>query len=806
MGRQGQIISFVHDKLKLQPSWLLIYDNMTKIQDCLRYLPDASAARGIGKVIFTTQDSNIVHNPYIHDVIHIGELSPTQKQELFFKVLDDRDFSVKKSKNSLEITRFLEAIPPFPLDVSVAASYIASTNISIGQYLEYLNANTHYFNAVQKSILQENAGYYGTRYTIVAKSLDQLIDTKQHFIPLLLTISLLDSQNIPKAMLDKIQDSVTVDDFIYNLKKYSFITGEMPSDLGYTFAIHTSTRANMLSYLVQKLDFTQKQKLLESIVRSFGSYIDNVIETEDLNSMKLLLPHCEALIHNNKTLLTDEIVGYIEGKLGSMYYYLSYNSEAENILKTSLSKLKNHYDLYYEEIAKNLLYLGLSSIYTQHDNDIRAETLLKQSLTVYRKHFDKDNPKIADILINLGHIEVKRNNFVAATKLLEDGLKIYMTDQEKYCFRIAWTLKHLGNMYREIGNYKKAQKYLTESIAIYEQHVPIHESKMYTTYVYLGETYRDLGRYDKSKLLLEKAGDFTNSYYGERRPWSLVHLGITYQNLGEYKKAQILLDKSLSHYKKYFLPNHTKVIWSSVSLGNLYNSLGYYDKALTLVQHSFDAQKKHVPKDSSTAAEISIHLGSIYTNLSEYSKSTDLLEQGLAIYSKYFAKDHIQIGFILSLMGKNYMLSGNYSKAKELLERSLVIHETHFGKNHIETARVIANLGNNELINGNLNSAETLLDRALKIFEASNHPDIYAVLEILAELNLKKAAPLQSSGHNQDAQKLRNLSIAQLQQALSTIEACFPDAGAHSAITTRIKSKLDKYSQEAKEKYFTGSP
>ena len=790
--RHNQTINFVKDKLQHQNNWILIYDNVTTMQNCIKYLmQDLEAPSSIGRIIITTRDDNISHNSYIHAVVHIGELDLTQKQELFFKILHHNS----KNPQQKNADKLLTIIPSFPLDISIAAKYIATTNISFEQYLEYLNDNTEYFNIMQQSILHAEGHYAQTRYAIMAKSLDQILSINPDFESLLLLISLLDSQNIPRHLLETLQDPVTVDNFLYNLKKYSFITNETDSVLGYSFSIHRSTQVNTLSHLMQKLDLVQHPQLLEAIIMSFGKHIDNAVAQGNLPIMQFLFTHCNALLYgaedSNHELLSEGMRGYLEGKLGIIYYYLSCNAEAKNMLQKSIAKLEKGYDLYYADIAKNLLYLSLSTLYTEHDNGVTAQKLLNKSLDIYKKHSSIANPEMAEVLVHLGSIETKHYNFAQAKILIEQGLAIYKTDATKYHSNIAWALRYLGNMYRESGDDKNAQKYLTASLRMYNQGSNIHsDAKICTLYISLGQVYCDLGDYSKSQQFLEKAVDFTNTYYGERRPWALVHLATVYDKIGEYKKALSLFEKSTNFYNKYFVAEHLSVIKNNALYGNLYNHLGHYAKALSLLRPNFEIQQKKFGVDNIDTAWVALHLGSLYTNLSEYSKAHELLEQGLSAYSKYFDKQHIKIGWILSLLGKNHMLAGDYIKAQELLGCSLVIHEAHFGKDHFETARIVADLGNNELINGNLKDAETLLNRSFTIFKNIHHPDIYIILEYLADLNMQKSLIEMSQGNVKESKLFKNVAIINLKKAVDIINTHIPNADS-SAHMMRINAKLN---------------
>lgn len=224
--KKEKIISFVKDKLRSHMNWILIYDNVEQSADIQMYFPNDPDIWGRGNIIITTRNTNIKNSSYVNNIIKIEELNYEDTLNLFMKIINNGDMYQLNSRQTEQAKEFLRDIPPFPLDISIAAYYLQTTNISYVQYLEYLRNNNKDFDIVQKNILKETSDYTKTRYQIITLSIRRLMDTHKDFADLFLFISLLDSQNIPRALLDIYKGKVVVDDFIYNLKKYSLITNQ----------------------------------------------------------------------------------------------------------------------------------------------------------------------------------------------------------------------------------------------------------------------------------------------------------------------------------------------------------------------------------------------------------------------------------------------------------------------------------------------------------------------------------------------------------------------------------------------------
>lgn len=219
--RERKIIGFVKDHLKIHPNWFLIYDNVEKFADIQKYYPLNAETWGQGRVILTTRDSTIQNNKQIDHVIFVGELDNVQKLNLFTQIMSNGENNKITAAQVNKTISFLENIPPFPLDVSVAAYYLKTTNVPYADYLAHLNQFDRDFTVIQEDLLKGAGEYTKTRHGIITLSLEQIMNIHKDFTDLLLFISLLDSQHIPRELLTRYKSDTIVDNFIYHLKKYS---------------------------------------------------------------------------------------------------------------------------------------------------------------------------------------------------------------------------------------------------------------------------------------------------------------------------------------------------------------------------------------------------------------------------------------------------------------------------------------------------------------------------------------------------------------------------------------------------------
>ncbi len=705
--KEEKLFLFVKEKLKTLSGWFLIYDNVEKFADIQNYFPLDSGTWGQGKVILTTRDNNIQNNKHVNYVIPVEALNTQQKLDLFTKIMYNGKVKSVTLAQREEDRKFLEALPPFPLDISIAAYYLKATQIPYGKYLNSLHKDDEDFINLQKNILKDSGEYVKTRYHIITLSLQHFINCHKDFGDLLLFISLLDSQNIPREVLDKYKKGTIVDNFIYHLKKYSLITNQSASSpLGITFSIHRSTQEISLNYLIKTLNLAENNQLLQSIANNLRDYVEKITEQRNYHGAEFLISHCKRFFTHN--LLTSETRGTVGCALGNIYTYLHYFAKAKEVLEPILANLKEDEHKNRTQIARILGYLGF--IYREQGAYEKAKNLLEQSIVIYKKNLPEDNISLAETSI------------------------------------------HLGNVYNALGNYEKAKDLLEQNFIIYKKHLP--------------ENHVEIA-------------------------WASGYLGFTYSRLGNYKKAKDLFEKSVVIYKNLSIEGRS-IGWALGNLGNVYVKLGNYEKAKDLLERSFAIYKKHLPEDDTELARASVNLGKIYAALNNYEKAKNLFQRGLIIYRKYLSENHLLITDALVSLGNAYKNLGHYAKAKTLLEQSLRVYENHFGKEHIETARVLKDLGEICLLEDDLGKAEGFLYTSLKIFQKSNHPDIYMVLESLAQFSLKKSKNEESKG-NYQPEAFKTKAIDFLKQALDVANANFPEESQH---IVKIKNKLENINEK----------
>lgn len=694
--REKKIIDFVKARLKLHSNWLLIYDNVEKLTDIQKYFPLNSETWGKGKVIMTTRDSTIQNNKQVNHVVSLGALDKTQKLNLFTQIMGNEENKQLTSTQQDETLSFLEKIPPFPLDISVAAYYLKTTKAPYANYLEHLTKFDKNFTTVQEDLLKGAGDYTKTRHGIIALSLEQIMNIHKDFPDLLLFISLLDSQHIPRHLLTTYKNETIVDNFIYHLKKYSLISDDRSSaSIGSTFSMHRSTQDITFSYLAKILKLDKEAPLLEKIVYTLNDYLDQVIEREDFEKMQIMAQHLEKALHYSN-LLTDFSKGLLESKLGVLYYYIN-DDKSRQFLESSLKKLTLEKTSAEKNlrIARSFLHIG--SVYTELRFDEKAQELFENILNFYGEKGLKNYTTLSLALSHLGNLHRRLKNYDKAKTYLEESVSLNKQssgDQKS----LARTLAYLGTVYRGLGFYQKAINSLEESLALYNKNFSNDFFRIGWILTQLGNVNRELGNLEKAKRYLEDGLLVFQKHLPENhvdKGLVLAYLGNHCREQGKLEKSRDYLEQSLKIYQKYYDETHTRMGWILFHLASTYKAMGNDKEAQKLFDTVLKVYSHHCNKETVEAGRLLKEMAEISIGKSNLDEAENFIIRSLKILQDY---NHVDAYHAFEVLGEIYLKKSNQSsgtesnslktQALDAWNQALIITEKNFPKSSVHPARI----------------------------------------------------------------------------------------------------------------------
>jgi len=524
--KEKQLLFFVKKCLKEKPSWLLIYDNVETFSDIKNYFPHDSGVWGNGRVLVTTQDSNIKNTGCIpaENVIQIEELDESQALKLFARILSDTHTEKLKGVEKEKMLAFLKNLPYFPLDISIAASYIKTNTITYEEYLNRIRQPSKEFENIQQALLKERGNYTKTRYGIITLSLQNLINYKPEFKELLFFIFLLDSQKIPKELLEAYQGKLLTEKFIYNLGKRSLITREFSPTAQTslpTFSLHRSTQAIGFAFLLNLLTPEEKKKFTERAIAATKAFYESCLQKERCKDIIPLIPHLESLMRNLKEL---KITPRLEEKYGKdlllmtgyAHYYCSLNLMLAKKYLSQAVKISHNENLPLPKLAQLFQDLGSICVIIGHLEE--ALEYCQKSITLFEK-LPSSEISIAENLLTIGRSYCKQNNFEKSDKYFKDALiKISKTNLKNKKEIESEIYDQLASLYSKTyitgRKASEGERYALKSIRILNgteknEKLPLvnkENSCSLAKHLWrLGQVYNKLRKYKEAHQVIEEA-------------------------------------------------------------------------------------------------------------------------------------------------------------------------------------------------------------------------------------------------------------------------------------------------------------
>jgi len=422
--RQKLISTFVAKKLITRPNWLLIFDNAETIKEIKPYLPSNPKIWGNGTIFITTRNTNSISSSYIdeNNIINIGPLEHKEKLHLFKKIASN----VKTE--DVVINNFLNEIPSYPLDISIAAYYLKEHNTPFKDYLNYINTLPLSFIDAQKNILHDVGEYTNTRYAIITLSLQKILKQHPAYFELMLYIALINVTDIPHTLLLYNQDELITNNFIHELKKYSLIQELSKNSL----QLHKSTQQIILDFLVQNKNLQLDHSYTGIITENFYQFTMESLEDDNIELIRILTTHAERL-GTHPTLLSKTSQALLDISLGSYYFYLSNNNKAEKFLENGVKNLAQNLQLANAQIM-------LGNVYTNTGKYKKAENIFKQAIQSFINIYDANDYHVAWAKVSLGRLYIKIGQYDQAKIMLTEAYQTYQNYYGKEHPETAWVM------------------------------------------------------------------------------------------------------------------------------------------------------------------------------------------------------------------------------------------------------------------------------------------------------------------------------------------------------------------------------
>jgi hypothetical protein len=611
-----QLLNFIQIHLQKSKDWLLIFDNVVTLNNIADLLPHDVKVWGSGKIIITTNNSNIKQSNLIHPnhCIHIEELSLKDSLELFCTILYSSSFALLPKQHQEEIKYFITKIPNFPLDISLAAYYVKQTNANFNQYLKNIYLGENHLTKVREQIISDHTLYSLSRQKLLENSFNQILLIDEKFKDILFFVSLFNFKDIPKSLLKFYFDEDTINYFILTLKKYSLLTEEHSANKSKNsnfISFHPYIQSYGRLYFETKLEEKELHKLINQSIAAIKKCFDSLPPyqydifyiqcRQHLNSFLEYIEnssHTEAIQTLHYLLGKICFIGTRELQLAKKHFekVLSY----DNIL--SLSKLEQ-INLYKDladickdmEDAKNTLYYAQKALNLIEKETCSSDlTYIKAQLYLIRcfANLFLDNISLANEDCNQALSLIKSDK----SKKFTD-FRSYIRSHQAWIHAVTYLTKPEGEC---------AGVYANEALQMLKADISA-KGKVSRFVIYLYITNGDiLCRQGKFQEALTENFAKVQKYFDKKlthsphiisRVYLDIDFGECWLRTGKLDKATAILENVIKRVKALLGNNTLLVFYPSVFLMECYLRLGKLELAReqvnVLMEHDICSHTKH---------------------------------------------------------------------------------------------------------------------------------------------------------------------------------------------------------------------
>lgn len=533
--KRKSIVSFVFSQLKERKDWILLFDNVDDFKMIYGFILPNKDLCNDGTIIITTRNANCDNTSFVSSksILNIEYLEKDEMEKLFCDILYNEQHELSEEKIK-EIDKFLENIPPMPLDVSNAAYYVKNTNSSFEKYLEIVKSPNEETDELHSKFLNEGMQYNKTRYKMTLAVFNKLVEINPNFKELILFVCLLDSKNIPRKYLEQCMGFIIASDFLQNLKRFFSINLNNGK-----FSIHKSIQEIGLAHLANILTSDEKKAFLKKIVNIMTPYSSILwqkyktcpykLERSDLDELEM---HMQSMLNNLK------------------------------LFKLSESE-KNKY------ITRLLLAIGF--IYGEN-NSYQAKHFLNEALRYNGSNSYIEDYEYTIALLTLGYSHLDLDEFDDAKLWLNKGLESCETLKDAEILK-AYGLCDLGRCYASTNKFNRGVALLEKSLSIVD-HIKESWALKASSEICAGLSHIYANHYI-NKLEGNKAIVFAQQSFEKLGVKSSV-----YKNVEDIEKAEANL-----------------VIFYFRVLAKAYNRMGYYDSAEKCSNSYYRLYEKYFKND-----------------------------------------------------------------------------------------------------------------------------------------------------------------------------------------------------------------
>ena len=584
---QQRMVQAVQRWLSSHSGWLLIWDNLDKLDLLHSFLPAVRA----GAILLTTR------NPALGTLAVGMDLLPMGREEgmLFVlrraKVLEQtatweqvcqlaRDAPTDYAAAQEVVT----ALGGLPLALDQAGAYVEETGCSLGDYVQRYQQQRARLLARRGSAGEQHPHSVAATFHL---SCQQAQREQNAAADLLRVCAVLHAEQIPEELfvagaahlgpdLEALAaDAAQFDQAVAVLRRLSLVQRQAQT---HTLSLHRLVQAVLRESMSEQEQAVWLKRVMAALNATFPEVTPRTWE-----QCERLLPHVLTVAAALPESAEDQDLAEALQKAA---HYLSDRGryeQAEPLYQRALRIEQQIWGPEHPQVAETLCDLAyLSYVLGQYQ---QAEPLFQRALSIWEHVLGPTHPALARPLHGLGTICWKQGNYDQAEQAYQRAYTLLEQSSEHLCEAL---LTGLGNLAFERGQYQQAERFYQRAL---ERSEPLGQEDPNIAFPLnnLAELYREQGKYEQAQVLYQRALHIWQHTLGETHPYvahPLDGLALLYTRQGKYEQAEPLYQRALAIRERQLGQHHPETAQVLYDLALLRQQQGQVGESLSLAERA----------------------------------------------------------------------------------------------------------------------------------------------------------------------------------------------------------------------------
>ncbi|XP_068705643.1 uncharacterized protein [Montipora foliosa] len=729
----ANIKSLISTKVGLYSSWLLIVDNVVRLNEISHHLPQTGNSSWCkGQVLITCQDTAAIPS----ETCSINHISVSEGMMLSDALTLLASLSgIAANDAGKEVA---QALDYQPLALASAATFVRLVREKISSFFgwkEYLQKLSDGQRAKTEAFLVESNPSYPKSMTKAISlavtsvmSTDKVLNHAFKFISLCaqqpLNLELLINYVVNKEKEnDGSAGSELADADIISLRIQESSLILIEKDESSVFVcVHQVVRDAIEKKIAENYLDIVHFEVLHGVITSFYQYtVDNGLTSheESVTKSSHLVPHLKCLI----TEIEEHISEVKEvNKIRVKYfprYFLTLGEICRFHCEYNIAKT-------FGIVALNIIHCddvfeGDSTQANDESGDMgQAEEYYERHLGICRKNPGSQSVDVSTCLNFLGTVLHEQSDLEQAKKHFQLAVAIYQERLGSQHVNVASTFNSLGDVLRDQGELGQAKEYHERALAIYQKRLGSEHANVACTFTSLGNVLHLQGELDQAKEYHQRALAILQERLGSQN----VNVASTFNSLGKVLCEQGELGEAKEYYERALAICQKRLGSQHVNVASIFNDLGYVlrdqgelGQAKEYHEWALAIYQKRLGSHHVNVACTLTSLGTVLHHQGELDQAKEHHQRALAIYQERLCSPNVNVASTFNRLGNVLCEQGELGEAKEYYEQALAICQKRLGSHHVKVACTLTSLGTVLHHQGELDQAKEHHQRALAIYQ-----------------------------------------------------------------------------------------